>query len=262
VAIVHNGRIHDYDILKQRYDVRGECDSELILSMYMSGFNYKDNKEFLEKNMPGFGPDLAYRAVGMMEIFKYIDMAALAVAIGDRGDNGERILWLHRNSERPINFVDLRETLGQVFYFSTVEIWKSAISTLGDAANKEFIPMPHKIAIFPVDEMWLWKINPSEGKDNWTWDRYKILRTKVREYSEVDLPKTKIKAPVKKNSFNVNTRLGADDKIIDEKYEDTELEIPNAEILGTSTIENKVEVPVTSTAIVPTALEDQKKKTD
>lgn len=108
-ALIHNGRVPDieYQFLKKQYEVKSECDSEMILRVFEHG---KDSLD------------------GIRNIWSYMHRSHMAVAIGER-INAERKLWLFRNDQRPIWITDMRHNLGQVFFFSDPDIWDEAICT-------------------------------------------------------------------------------------------------------------------------------------
>ena len=105
-AIIHNGRIPDvdYDQLKKQYAVESDCDSEMFLRVFEHG------KEPVD---------------GIKDIWSYMHRSHMAVAIGEHlGQN--RRLWLFRNTHRPLWLTDMRDKLGQVFFFSDTDIWDEA----------------------------------------------------------------------------------------------------------------------------------------
>lgn len=216
LALVHNGRVPEYTALKSRYELHGECDSEILLAMYQTGWQYKGQDDYLAQNMPHLPPHLAYRAMGLMEIFRYIHYAAVAMAIGERGENGERFIWLNRDNERPIHVVDLRETLGQIFFFSTPEIWKNAISSIPEEMRKKYIPNNHDIGIFQPDEVWLLRIKPEdEDKDSWIIDKFKVARSKYQDYNaEEDDPPIQFRRPEAESELEVVSRLNEKEEVV------------------------------------------------
>lgn len=114
IAIAHNGRIPDsiYLPLKEKYKTLSDCDSELFLCMF------DNNKDDIEE-----------RLNTLREMRILLKDSHMAVAIGER--NSKR-LWLFRNEHRSLWTV---EANGQVFFFSTREIWNNA--TIGLKINAE-----------------------------------------------------------------------------------------------------------------------------
>ena len=183
--------------------------------MYLNGWSYKGKDEVLAKNMPHLPQHLAYRSMGLMEIFKYIHYAAIAMAVGERGADGERFIWLNRDNERPIHLVDLTETLGQIWFFSTPEIWKNAISSIPEEMRKKYIPANHKVGIFQSDEVWLLHIKPDEnGKDVWSISKFRIARTKYQDYDPDEEAVAQIKRPLPEFELEVVTRLNEKEEVV------------------------------------------------
>lgn len=148
VGLVHNGRIedHEYQALKQKYEVRSECDSEILLRIF-EGADRTNLQEF-------DGVDNPHRMAGIRDIFSYINDGHMAVAIGDRGDNGDRCLWLFRNRHRPLWIIDMRESLGQVFFVSEPKIWEEAVRECQSIGR---ISQTQKLIELPVEEVWYFK---------------------------------------------------------------------------------------------------------
>jgi hypothetical protein len=105
-ALIHNGRIPDveYGQLKKQYDVESDCDSEMFLRVFEHG------KEPID---------------GIKDIWTYMHRSHMAVAIGEHLGQDRR-LWLFRNTHRPLWLTDMRDTLGQIFFFSHPDIWDEA----------------------------------------------------------------------------------------------------------------------------------------
>ncbi len=150
IGLVHNGRIADqeYTALKEKYEVFSECDSEILLRVFEGAEKYKTKNEFLN-----FDTHIASRFSGLRDIFSLINEGHMAVAIGER-DKNNRYLWLFRNVYRTLWLVDLRETLGQVFFCSTPEIWQNAVSSIEDS----YIGKSQKLIELPPQEIWFFKI--------------------------------------------------------------------------------------------------------
>lgn len=174
LALIHNGKIEDYEYksLRQKYEVKSECDSEIILRILE---NQTDNKsEFKDYEYPN-------RIAGIKEIFSLINDGHMAVAAGERLIDGSRLLWIFRNKYRPLWVIDLRELLGQVFFISEPNIWDEALSEIN---NKQLIKSQKLIEI-PHEEIWFFKIteqnrhplkvqrfevSKSEDLEPWTYD--------------------------------------------------------------------------------------------
>lgn len=241
VAITHNGKIPEFTALKSRYDIESECDSEILLRMFESAqIIAKDKEEELKKEFPTLTPFLAERLTGLKEIFSRVNYGAMAVAIAERGDDNQRYLWLFRDDDRPLHVVDMRETLGQIFYCSTAEIWRNALDAtpiLKKENNKEgvdYIPSDQVIIEFPSYQIWLLNLDPSkeavandEGviQDNsWNIRKFKITKTKYIDWKESEEDDDKLSFKLSKEMKRpllekIITRLGDNDIVKSDEKE-------------------------------------------
>ena len=94
ICVIHNGRITDYDKLKDKYVLESECDSEILLRIFEANNQIED---ILDLDGP----------------------SAIAVAMNKN-------LWLYRNAGRPLWLIDVRQALGQIFFCSTIDMWVQA----------------------------------------------------------------------------------------------------------------------------------------
>ena len=184
IALVHNGRIPEHTQLKSKFELHSECDSEVLLALFETGHQFAGQEDILKDRVPDLPADLAYRAIGMTEIFRHINYGWMAVAVGERVDDGSRLLWLHRDAERPIHVVDLRESLGQIFFFSTPEIWRGALTLCSQEVRNAF-PAHQEVGIFPADELWLVRYAPTT-ENEWGVFKWKITRSKFTDYDDDD----------------------------------------------------------------------------
>lgn len=123
MSLVHNGRIAEFDALKSKFNVASECDSEVLLRIIEAApLRYKEKE--LEKFT--LSKEAAYRLAGIKDIYSLINDGHMAVAMGEVL-NGKKYLWIFRNIHRSLWLVDLRESLGQIFFCSTPEIWNQSI---------------------------------------------------------------------------------------------------------------------------------------
>lgn len=108
VGLIHNGRMSDIDYrtFKKKYEVFSDCDSELYLRIFES-----------QKN----------RIESLKTLWSMLGKSQMAVAIGERLEGYQRRLWLFRNKWRSLWLADLRQSLGQIFFFSTAEIWEESV---------------------------------------------------------------------------------------------------------------------------------------
>lgn len=155
IGIIHNGTIEEAHFLRQKYETKSETDSECLLRVYEHGFD-----ESIEQ-IPGVSKEIMQRLSGIKDIWSYISTGAMAVAIGERFKDESRGLILFRNDKRPIWIADLRDVLGQIFFFSSPGIWFSAISE--NTSFDENIFNHQKLIEMPSNEVWFLKINKNNG---------------------------------------------------------------------------------------------------
>ncbi len=142
IGMVHNGTLSEFQHLKERYQILSDTDSELLLRMYEHGLKTEAEVEQPED-----------RLQGIKDIWSYISEGAMAVAIGERPHADIRYLFLFHNNKRPLWIADLRKPLGQIFFFSSPEVWYRAISS---SLKRSCVNIPDLIEI-PVNQVWvLW----------------------------------------------------------------------------------------------------------
>jgi len=221
VAMVHNGKIPEYNALKTRYGTCSECDSEILLRMFESAETYMDKEDFLKglvdkQEIPNLVPFLAYRLLGLKEIFANVNYGAMAVAIAERGDEGNRYLWLFRDDERPLHVVDMRKSLGQIFFCSTAEIWRAAVEACPSV--KQYLPADQVIIEFPAYHIWLLSTDAKEEDplSYWNVRKFKITKTKFHDWQKEDEEEQKPefkKVASTRPTLKVITRLGDNDEL-------------------------------------------------
>ena len=204
MGLIHNGRVDDleYHTLKQKYGLQSQCDSEILLRIIESGefYDAEDLAEFEDHAHPE-------RLAGMRDVFSLINEGHMAVALGERGEDGSRMLWLFRNQHRPLWIVDMREDLGQVFFVSEPSIWEDAVCELS-STNRIF--RSQKIIELPTEEIWHFKINSEETCPQKV-QRYEVKKSGYFPW-RFDGKKHSI---IRRNaSFNVVTRLDENDRIM------------------------------------------------
>lgn len=189
LALIHNGRVDDceYRPLRQKYETKSECDSEILLRI-----------------IEGEGKD---RLQGIKQVWSLINEGHMAVAVGERAKNGERHLWLFRNQFRPIWLADMREKLGQIFFFSEPSIWEEAVSELSSirsyTKSQKLIELPHH-------QIWSFKLTGTEVEPA-DIQRLEVCKSepKLWEYDEV-----RCGLVMEEPSFTVVTNLNEQDQII------------------------------------------------
>jgi hypothetical protein len=139
IGMVHNGTLNEFRYLKERYQLLSDTDSEVLLRMFEHGLDEEED-------------NFDSRLDGIKDIWSVISTGAMAVAFGERVDDDKRFLYLFRNSERPLWLADLRGLLGQVFFFSSPNIWYQAVS---DSPNlKKLCSGPQNLIELPTEQIW------------------------------------------------------------------------------------------------------------
>lgn len=211
IGLVHNGRIEEseYQALKQKYKVLSDCDSEILLRIFESAerYSYDEIQEYSGYENP-------HRLAGCRDIFSLINRGHMAVATGERGDQGERMLWLFRNEHRPLWIMDMRESLGQVFFVSEPSIWDDSVYKDGQL-RKAF--KSQNFVELPPEEIWFFKLLESNSC-------LKFKRFKVKKSTSKNWEFNEVLSPIyKENYFDVVTGLDENDNIIySEESEDFE----------------------------------------
>ena len=262
-ALVHNGVIPEYEMLRSKYDTMSDCDSEILLRMIERAEGYP--KEYIREELKslkvkGSSPEIiekldentqlpyfAERLIGMRDIFSRVNYGAMAVALGERLEDGTRALWLFRDKERPLHVIDMRKTLGQVFVCSDKKIWREAVDATPSA--KHLVKGNTPIIEYPVNYIWLLTIDPKGklGVRKWKVNKQrKNGATFENERPEVNFDQLKTRKPV--------TLI-------------TNLNHENHEVIQKAPLENKPlaaksTTAVTSTAVVATTPKTTEKKTE
>ncbi|MFX8649127.1 hypothetical protein ABTM34_21065, partial [Acinetobacter baumannii] len=76
----------------------------------------------LLKRYPQLDQENFYRLFGIEQIFKKFEKTHMAVAVGERHEGTKRSLWLFRNEKRPLQVIDLRSSMGVIYFCSTMSI--------------------------------------------------------------------------------------------------------------------------------------------
>ena len=141
IGLIHNGRIAepDYRALKKKYEVFSDCDSE----MYLRIFESQDDK-----------------ISSLKTLWSVLGRSQMAVAIGEK-INDERKLWFFRNRWRSLWLADLRQNLGQIFFFSTPDIWEEAVWFCDEA--RSYLKRTKMIEL-PPEEIWQFTYSQNEFK--------------------------------------------------------------------------------------------------
>lgn len=212
IGVVHNGTLDESDYLKTKYEIFSETDSECLLRIFEHGM---ESPYALE----GISDDLSLRINGIRDIWRYITIGAMAVAIGERVDDYTRNLFLFRNQKRPLWVADLRDLLGQVFFFSTPDIWYSAINSSGKLKN--LLGDQYRIISVPINEVWHFKIdkeNPTVTQENFF--RFPVkIKNLGEEFQAGEMIKFKRNDP----QIEVITNLTENEDVVDPKHEEDDV---------------------------------------
>lgn len=206
IGLIHNGRVDDveYNTLKQKYSIVSQCDSEILLRIFESGETYSPQE--LQKS---FGSaDKPERLAGIRDVFSLINEGHMAVAVGERGEDGSRMMWLFRNRYRPLWVIDMREPLGQVFFVSEPSIWEEAVDSCSGIKS---LTRTQKLIELPTEEIWYFKINTEQICPK-NVQRYEVCREETLSPWEYD--GKKIDLQKRSVQFEVVTRLDSKDQII------------------------------------------------
>ena len=148
LCLVHNGRVDDceYIALKQKYAVKSNCDSEILLRIIENA----EKIEIEDKSIP------AEILTGITDDYSLINEGHMAVAFGKRGIDGERWLFLFRNAHRPLWVIDMRESLGQIFFVSEPSIWEE---TIKECSALKGISKSQKLIELPENQIWCFRVD-------------------------------------------------------------------------------------------------------
>lgn len=147
IGLVHNGVIYESEFLQKKYETFSDTDSEFLLRIYEAVTEQENFRPIPET------PDAVCRRMeGIREIWSIVNRGAMAVALGERHAANKRSIFLFRNDKRPLWLADMRDTLGQVFFFSSVEeIWQKARRGI------KWLP-EQKLIELPTNQVWYFEL--------------------------------------------------------------------------------------------------------
>lgn len=154
IAMIHNGTLDEASFLKEKYQVLSDTDSEYLLRIYEAGLK----REYY--TIKGIPDAVAQKVNGIKDIWSYVTTGAMAVAVGERIDDQTRGLFLFRNEKRPLWLADLRKPLGQVFFFSSPDIWFRAVASSDNLKN--ICWGSHKLIELPPYQVWYMQIDKED----------------------------------------------------------------------------------------------------
>jgi hypothetical protein len=194
VALIHNGRIPDveYRAYQKKYELLTNCDSELYLRIFESN---------------------ADRLAALQTLWSHLRRSHMAIGIGEWLSPDERRMWLFRNEYRSLWMADLRESLGQIFFFSTEQIWDEATWECTDA-----YPYLSKVKYIqlPVDQIWSFRISKDKPVvDDESFDVYQVKST--GNQSPWNFDGTQVAIPARSGQHSLITGLDEFEDVIVEK---------------------------------------------
>lgn len=191
LALIHNGRVTDaeYAALRKKYEVESGCDSEILMRIIVGANAAKAVEKF-----PTEPPELASRLMGLKDVFSFINHGHMAAAVAENTVEEKR-LWLFRNEHRPLWIADTRESLGQVWFCSTADIWTTVVNSIHDLRKVPGFSR-HKFYDLTPKEVWMFALKDQDL-------RYR--RFSVNQQLDVpwvqDAPKVKPKGPTKNSEY-------------------------------------------------------------
>lgn len=210
LSIIHNGKLPEYHFLKEKYETFSDCDSELVLRILQcenevpTSLVGQDNLSEGQKN----------RLAGIKQLWSLSYHAHMAIGVGEWFDDGTRQLWLWRNSHRPLWIADMRDTLGQIFFFSEDSIWWDAVreSPLID----KYLNKGQKMYEMPDDEIWFFEVdskNPVVTQDNF--HKFNIIKESISEVEEDEIDDGVIQEDTKGEPHRLICGLDEQDEPLD-----------------------------------------------
>ena len=181
IGMIHNGRVSEFDFLKDKYEIKSKTDSEVLLRMYEEGIDYNEPDSWIEN----VDENVCHRMHGIKEMWSVINHGAMAVAFGERIDEFKRYLFLFHNEHRPLWIADTRDELGQIFFFSSPEIWYKALAS--NKKLKEMFLGKNSLIEIPVGQVFFFEITKEKPHIN-SFLRFDIKKSqdKVEKWKKGD----------------------------------------------------------------------------
>jgi glucosamine 6-phosphate synthetase-like amidotransferase/phosphosugar isomerase protein len=190
IGLVHNGTIGEANEIKNIYETQSDTDSECLLRIFEHGL---ESDFELIQDTPDY---LCRRVSGIEKIWSYVHSGAMAVAIGERIDEHKRGLLLFRNEQRPLWIADLRNELGQIFFFSSPDIWTRSIYSNDVLKNQ--LKNNQKLIEIPHGEIWYFYI---DEKNRYPFDE-QLYKFKINIESKTELEKSEF-ISIRPNKLNL-----------------------------------------------------------
>jgi glucosamine 6-phosphate synthetase-like amidotransferase/phosphosugar isomerase protein len=180
IGLIHNGNIYEFEFLKNRYEIKSDTDSEVLLRIIESSKEV-DGDQIIE---------------GLKNIWSVVARGHMAIATGQRVGRGRR-LYLTRNDKRPLWMADLTDVLGQMFFFSSAEIWYAAARDMPKHRN---LLTSQKLTEIPIQEIWHFETTAAQPR--MSPKQCKRFRVKINEFQPLPqgvsekIPAVEVKVPV------------------------------------------------------------------
>ena len=203
IGMVHNGTIDEAKFLSKKYQCLSDTDSEVILRIFEKGMEDKMELEDIPTR-------ISHRIGGIKDVWSTITEGAMAVALGEREDD-QRHLFLFRNQKRPLWLADLRESLGQAFFFSSPDVWYRAMSACTEGVRT--LIRDQKLHEIPSNEVWAFHIDDNNPQLTAHGQFYRF---------EMDVKKTG--KDWEEDEFNVVQPSKVDLKIVTELTDDGDMQ--------------------------------------
>lgn len=206
LSIVHNGRIHDYEKLKDFFELKSNCDSEIVLRLFEYARNKGDERFLPFKEKYKDLPNIEKTVAGAFEIWNRVEKGAFSIAVGERIDANNNRLTVFHNEERPLYIFDLYETLGQYFFCSTPNLFAD-----GHTIAEEELKRKHGI-VLPKSKSKFYEVKTGSF---WSFNATKDGGIKINVFDSVvssgslEAFKTGVKIPIFKaeNPITIDTPL-------------------------------------------------------
>lgn len=158
ITVSVDGTIAEYAVLAPEYNATTQ--DELVLKM-------------LRKHIDDLlSPDSAYLSLeSIREVIELINYSDHSFAAGTKDT-----LWLRRDG-KTLHVIDLRQTLGQVFFFPESKHWQQIY-----AKYAEFVPDGQKIIEFPDNQVWKLEYTGGEKYSGFSVKKYSINKTKYYDH--------------------------------------------------------------------------------
>lgn len=201
IALIHNGKVTEYEALKAKYEIKSNCDSEILLRIITNEYNNNRSALLQDKHteLQIKNEEVKYLVHGIKEIWEQCVFTQMAVVIGQKSDiNNAKRLFMFRNSHRPLCIIDARDVLGQIFFSSTEYSFNKALQF--DISLTKKVNFVRNI---PEQKLWVLEINKNNNipsnenamvfsfdvdwnkQDTWSWKDKEKLKIKENDQNTI-----------------------------------------------------------------------------